>query len=95
MTTTELRTLRARFRQWAKDTHHPHARWASRITLEVTAARVERVQDITDENAVADGMVPLDRSTPREMFAEVWQSIYGTWDANPWVWVIEFRRIQP
>ena len=78
---------------WTPSIHMP--RWASRITLEITAVRVQRVQDITEEDALAEGMVPLDRSTPREMFAEVWQSIYGNWPANPWVWVVEFRRIEP
>lgn len=81
-------------------------RWASRITLEITAVRVERVQDITEGDAKSEGFqrdFKPDESLgwgaglveARYMFAEVWQSIYGTWDANPWVWVIEFRRIQP
>lgn len=67
-------------------------RWASRITLEITRVWVERVQDITEEGAIREGMVPLDRSSPSEMFRDTWQSIYGTWDANPWVWAVEFRR---
>jgi hypothetical protein len=75
-------------------------RWASRITLEITGVRVERVRDITPEDAYQEGMVhnitasEADCLTP---FRELWDSInakrgYG-WDVNPWVWVIGFRRI--
>ena len=85
--------LLPRGEKWTPSIHMP--RWASRIALEVTAVRVERVQDITEKDALAEGTIPLDRSTPREMFAEVWQSIYANWPTNPWVWVVEFRRIQP
>lgn len=86
-------------------------RWASRIDLEITAVRVERVQDITEEDATREGIVESEigrlasrtlanyKSTQRApvvlQFADLWQSIYGNWDANPWVWVYEFRRIKP
>jgi len=78
-------------------------RWASRIILEVTASRVERLQDISEENARAEGTTRLALSealsvpgTWRAAFADLWNSInakrgYG-WDTNPWVWVVEFKR---
>ncbi len=70
-------------------------RWASRITLEVTGVRVERLKDISEEDAMAEGW-PRD-SFPRPWFVHLWESINGagSWDANPWVWVVEFRRIKP
>lgn len=76
-------------------------RWASRILLEITNVRVERLQDISEEEAVAEG-VNTDKSFPRSMrksprffYEKLWQSINGpgAWDLNPWVWVIEFRKI--
>lgn len=91
---------------WRPSIHMP--RWASRILLEVTDARVERLQDITYEQAVAEGVY---RTTPRvwtatdeggachkypeHAFRDLWISTGGDWDANPWVWCIEFKRIQP
>ncbi len=81
-------------------------RWVSRITLEITGVRVERVQDISTRDAVREGVViegsgMLDAcdiaSQARERFRDLWDSLnakrgYG-WDANPYVWVIEFKRI--
>lgn len=92
---------------WRPSIHMP--RWASRILLEITAVRVERVQDISDEQCVAEGIGvtklavgvkltgPSDESVPRAMFRELWQSINGaeSWTANPWVWVVEFKRTAP
>lgn len=76
----------------------------SRITLEITGVRVERLQDISEEDAEAEGIGFL-RSIPdadetltaRELFECLWESINGadSWAANPWVWVIEFRRVKP
>ena len=90
-------------------------RWASRITLEITAVRVERVQDISEKDAKAEGCGgyvggegPMSESVLaiepgynhpnffRDGFAYLWDSLnakrgYG-WDANPWVWVISFKR---
>ena len=73
----------------------------SRILLEITNIRVERLQDISDEDALAEG-VSSDMGirwqsgddTPRGMFGELWESINGpgSWEANPWVWVIEFKK---
>lgn len=84
---------------WRPSIHMP--RWASRITLEITAVRVERLNDISEEDAKAEGVAPSQHIiTPPEAlyrvgFLKLWQSIYGekSWSANPWVWVIEFRRV--
>ncbi|WP_265533568.1 hypothetical protein [Pseudomonas saponiphila] len=91
----------------------------SRILLEITEVRVERLQDISEEQALAEGIVgvpfrpddgfpictgymvgPDDgksvlETTAAKAFAKLWQSTGGDWDANPWVWVVEFRRVQP
>lgn len=83
---------------WRPSIHMP--RWASRIDIEITGVRVERVQDISEEDAIAEGIPPWDRDpngvVPRIGFASLWDSINGErgygWDANPWVWVVEFRR---
>ena len=67
--------------------------------------RVERLQDITEEQALAEGIkkhsdggyhVEGDKhysDSPIESFAGMWSSVGGDWDANPWVWVVEFKRI--
>lgn len=81
-------------------------RWASRITLEVTGVRVERLQDISEEDARAEGVDTFDDvlgddgATPasaRRVYARLWDHINGagSWEANPWVWVISFRRVTP
>lgn len=117
-------------------------RWASRITLEITGVRVERLNEITEEDAKKEGIEPLfteekikerpdlaecrgqwsnylwhghfgkygmgnaksDRwshqfssyTSPVGSYSSLWESINGTgsWDANPWVWVVEFRRVE-
>jgi hypothetical protein len=76
-------------------------RWASRITLEVTDIRVERVQDITHKDALAEGVeydVSKIDGAPLPRFQELWDKINSKrgfgWDVNPWVWVIEFRKIK-
>ncbi|EMH4110018.1 TPA: hypothetical protein SMI01_002688 [Serratia marcescens] len=81
---------------WKPSIHMP--RWASRITLEITAVRVERLNDISEEDARAEG-APTELCIIGEKhymgFRTLWKSIYGeeSWSANPWVWVIEFRRV--
>lgn len=65
-------------------------RWVSRILLEVTAVGVERLQAISEVQARAEG------ATCRAGFACLWEGINGagSWNANPWVWVVEFKRVE-
>lgn len=94
---------------WRPSIHMP--RWASRITLEVTAVRVERLQDISEADAQAEGVIPkwepgcsgrlmdafggFSFRPAASAYAELWEQINGpgAWDANPWVWVVEFKRV--
>jgi len=76
---------------WRPSIHMP--RWACRLVLPLMSVRVERVQDITEEDAKAEGVEPVEGSY-REGFRAVWQAIYGTWDLNPWVWVAEWKKIE-
>jgi hypothetical protein len=81
---------------WRPSIHMP--RWASRITLEITGVRVERLQDISRGDAMGEGCPFPNMASgpsPRDWFAQLWTDINGAgaWDANPWVWVIEFRRL--
>jgi hypothetical protein len=101
--------------RWAPAIHMP--RWASRITLEVNCVRVERLQDISYEDALAEGVsdfaatFPDDEKSaigetpeqtarrlqwPQRQYHLLWDSLNAArgfgWDANPWVWVISFRR---
>lgn len=87
-----------------------------RIQLEITGIRVERLQDISEADALAEGIqaysdgtyrdynVPDDKvfdhytfASPVDSYRTLWDTINGpgSWEANPWVWVIEFRRIKP
>jgi hypothetical protein len=101
-------------------------RWASRITLEVTGVRVERLQDISESDAIAEGMerlpapvidggwsgpnrftlkgmgkgscaglVSWNAPTAAELYQHLWEEINGldSWYENPWVWVVEFKRV--
>ncbi|ENZ8839184.1 hypothetical protein PG938_03385 [Klebsiella pneumoniae] len=106
---------------WRPSIHMP--RWASRILLEITDVRVERLNAISPEDAESEGLErtnftgfgdepglpsypepdvyfdPLKKQWkeyPPEAFAGLWESIYGegSWNANPWVWVIEFKRVE-
>lgn len=106
--------------RWRPSIHMP--RWASRITLEVTSVRVERLQDISEDQAAAEGVHRVsvgsgyqDRFSAEPMtwadavetdaghedarlaFRDLWESINGagSWNANPWVWAVAFRRITP
>lgn len=92
--------------KWTPSIHMP--RWASRILLEITAVRVERLNDISQADAIAEGGPPSHPSIDavsrdygfpdfsRSWLAQTWQHIYGeeSWSANPWVWVIEFKRVE-
>lgn len=87
--------------RWKPSIHMPRA--YSRISLEVTAVRVERVQDISEKDAWAEGVHSIARRLPYSgddlasvAFSGLWQEINGKrhpWDSNPWVWVVEFKRI--
>ncbi|HFN0860011.1 TPA: morphogenetic protein [Klebsiella pneumoniae] len=95
---------------WRPSIHMP--RWASRILLEITGVRVERLNAISEEDATAEGVPPAgsllpdypgtfltpkgDFATAKVAFQRLWESIYGAenWLANPWVWVIEFKRVE-
>lgn len=92
--------------KWRPSSQMP--RWASRILLEITDVRVGRLQDISQADAIAEGAPPSHPSIdavsreygfpdfPRSWFGQTWWHIYGkeNWQANPWVWVIEFKQIQ-
>lgn len=93
-------------RKWIPPIHMP--RWASRIDLEITGVRVERLNSISEQDAIREGAPGYEEGTDapppdefhewcyRSSFRRLWESINGpgSWDANPWVWVIEFRRIK-
>lgn len=100
--------------RWRPSIHMP--RWASRITLEIVDVRVERIGEISEEDAVNDGVqksrsgelwcgaphkvhgFPRQHNTAKEAFLDIWNFIYSKrglgLDTNPWVWVIEFRRVE-
>ncbi|KWV78069.1 hypothetical protein PFLL34_04594 [Pseudomonas fluorescens] len=95
--------------RWKPSIHMP--RWASRILLEITDVRVERLQDITPEQVTAEGVSTRGEAMwggqwwvdapqqaiedARKDFADLWTSTGGDWNANPWVWVVEFKRVTP
>lgn len=88
---------------WTPSIHMP--RWASRITLQITNVRVERLNEISQRDAMAEGAPPshpiIDKVSrefgyqdfSRSWYAQLWEQINGagSWAANPWVWVIEFE----
>ena len=95
---------------WKPSIHMP--RWASRILLEITDVRVERLQDISEDQAKAEGVrlykehaelgdwwhvegIETYSADPRKSFELLWNATGGDWDANPWVWVVEFKRVTP
>lgn len=94
--------------RWRPSIHMP--RWASRITLEVTGVKVERLQDISEADAAAEGIIRQSTTgwfsvpglngagtTARAGYALLWNSIHGpgSWEANPWVWCVSFLRVSP
>ena len=116
--------------RWRPSIHMP--RWASRIILEITAVRVERLKEIHEVDAKAEGITSrwitkpwgqelgwqadwssvgrpskfalngittesdICLGTARHAFWNLWESVYGlgSWEANPWVWVVEFKRVE-
>ncbi len=95
---------------WKPSIHMP--RWASRILLEISDVRVERLQDITEEQAKTEGVrlysdhaelgdwwhvdgIETYSADPRKSFELLWSSVGGDWQANPWVWAVEFKRVTP
>jgi hypothetical protein len=68
--------------------------WASRINLDIVSVRVERLQDISAQDCWAEGIPFSPDENPIHEYRDLWASIHGenSWDANPWVWVVEFRR---
>jgi hypothetical protein len=119
---------------WRPSIHMP--KWAARTWLRVTSVRVERVQDISGDDARAEGVrypvsaegcpegkcspllaidvmeraiqwgilgtlkvpaarLPTHDDLSRLYFAQLWDSVYGNWDANPWVWVYAFEKVTP
>ena len=106
--------------KWKEDPNCPQVKWtpsihmprgACRLVLPLVSVRVERVQDITEEDAKAEGvepvlmrgigsypewMRPTMRGGHQKAFELLWKQIYGDalWDANPWVWVAEWKEIE-
>lgn len=87
--------------KWTPSIHMP--RKYSRITLEITNIRVERLNDISNDDAKSEGYwygrgggVPDKAITPSDQFPTLQEEIYGdgSWSSNPWVWVIEFKYIK-
>ena len=85
--------------KWKPSIFMPRA--ASRITLEITGVRVERLNDIDDDQAGKEGAMHFDKyvggycDSAKIYFKQLWESINGkgSWDMNPYVWVIEFKRV--
>jgi hypothetical protein len=69
---------------------------ASRITIEIIDTRVERLNDISVEDALAEGIIHRSMNCPKVEYRWLWEEINGagTWDANPFVWVIEFKKLE-
>lgn len=93
----------AQLREWGwrrrPSIHMP--RWASRITLEIVSIRVERVKTITDDGAIEEGVDRTNTSIPgyaTTRYVKLWDSINAKrgfpWSSNPWVWAIEFKRVE-
>lgn len=98
---SDMETLRS-IGPWKPSIHMP--RIASRLTLEITDVRVERLQEISESDAQAEGVTcdryksgyePGTTQRPRQAFIELWNTINGpdSWEANPWVWAISFKRV--
>ena len=89
-------THRETLKKWRSPLFMP--RWASRITLEITGLRVERLQDISSPDIHAEGLpIIANSATPLLWYREIWDKLNAkrgyAWKSNPWVWVIEFKRL--
>ena len=103
----------ARCFTWQRNTLSPlhMPKWAARLWLEITEVRVERLQDISEEDAIAEGVregsgqfagvficpPAMSGTTARDCYMRLWESINGpgSWDANPFVWAITFKKTPP
>jgi hypothetical protein len=94
------------FKKWENRPSIHMPRWASRITIEITRIRLERLQDISEEDAKAEGCIAgygripgskiSTMMTGVDYFRNLWRAINGKkipWSSNPFVWVIEFKRV--
>ncbi len=83
------------YEKWRPSIHMP--RWAARINLEITGVRVERLHDITIEDALSEGIHHNPMNCPRIEFAWLWDSINeesNGWSVDPLVWVVEFELVK-
>jgi hypothetical protein len=81
--------------RWRPGIHMP--RWACRLVLEITNVRAERLQDISVWDCEAEGCGHVMPKSAQEVYRELWDSLNAKrgfgWETNPWVWVIEFKRL--
>lgn len=78
---------------WRPSIHMP--RWACRLVLEITAVRVERLRGISAADCWAEGIPSSPDVDPAHEYCDLWEQINGpgSWQANPWVWVVEFKKV--